>query len=77
MGDRIVTAGGVLGTISRVINDQEVEVQIAEGVKVRVVRSTISSVIAKTEPVAAKETPANEPDPEPEAEPKKRRGLLK
>ena len=49
-GDKIVTAGGVIGQITRVINDDEVEVQIAEGVKVRIVKSTVSTVIAKSEP---------------------------
>jgi preprotein translocase subunit YajC len=49
-GDKVVTAGGVIGQVTRVINDDEIEVQVAEGVKVRVVRSTISTVISKTEP---------------------------
>ena len=49
-GDKIVTAGGVIGQITRVINDDEVEVQIAEGVKVRIVKTTISTVLAKSEP---------------------------
>ncbi len=51
-GDKIVTAGGVIGQISRVINDDEVEVQIAEGVKVRIIKSTISTVLAKSEPAS-------------------------
>ena len=49
-GDKVVTAGGVIGQVTRVINDDAIEVQVAEGVKVRVVRSTISTVISKTEP---------------------------
>ncbi|HVJ51321.1 MAG TPA: preprotein translocase subunit YajC [Aliidongia sp.] len=49
-GDKIVTAGGIVGTVSKVIDDNEVEVQIAEAVKVRVIRSTISTVLARTEP---------------------------
>ncbi len=49
-GDKIVTAGGVIGTVSKVIDDSEVEVQIAESVRVRIVRSTISTVLARTEP---------------------------
>jgi preprotein translocase subunit YajC len=52
-GDRVVTAGGLIGTISKVEGD-EAQIDIAEGVRVRVVRSTISSVITKPEPVAAK-----------------------
>jgi preprotein translocase subunit YajC len=53
-GDRVVTGGGIIGTIAKVVNDEEVAVEIADGVRVRVARSTIASVLAKTEPVAAK-----------------------
>lgn len=49
-GDRIVTAGGLLGTISRVVSDSELLVEVAEGVKVRVVRGTIAEVLTKPEP---------------------------
>jgi preprotein translocase subunit YajC len=55
-GDRIVTAGGIIGTVAKVVNDNEVAVDIAENVRVRVVRSTITQVLAKTEPAARKET---------------------
>ena len=54
-GDRIVTGGGILGTVNRVVNDSEVEVDIASGVRVRLVRSTIASVLAKPDPAAARE----------------------
>jgi len=49
-GDRVVTAGGLVGTVSKVVSDTELQVEIAEGVKVRVVRGTISEVLSKTEP---------------------------
>lgn len=49
-GDQIVTQGGVIGKVSKVKDDNEVEVEIADGVKVRVVRSTITQVLSKTEP---------------------------
>ncbi len=52
-GDRIVTAGGIIGTVTRVGADDEVIVEIAEGVRVRVVRSTVTTVLAKTEPARA------------------------
>jgi len=48
-GDRIVTAGGVIGTITRVNSDTEITVEISEGVRVKVVRAMVSDVIAKTE----------------------------
>src|SRR5947207_1536234 len=54
-GDRVVTGGGMLGTVNRVVNDNEVEVDIASGVRVRLVRSTIASVLAKPDPAAARE----------------------
>lgn len=49
-GDQIVTQGGLIGKVSKVKDDKEVEVEIADGVKVRVVRATISQVLNKTEP---------------------------
>ena len=49
-GDQVVTQGGLIGKVSKVKDDNEVEVELAEGVKVRVVRSTIAQVLSKTEP---------------------------
>lgn len=49
-GDRVVTGGGILGTVTKVVSDTELVVQIAEAVKVRVARATISEVLSKTEP---------------------------
>jgi preprotein translocase subunit YajC len=54
-GDRVVTGGGIIGTVSRIISGEEVVVDIAEGVRVRVLRSTITSVLAKPDPTAARE----------------------
>jgi preprotein translocase subunit YajC len=54
-GDRVVTGGGIIGTVAKVGNNDEVLVDVADNVRVRVVRSTISQVLAKTEPVAAKD----------------------
>ena len=55
-GDRVVTSGGIIGTVNKLVNDTEVTVEIAEGVRVRVVRSTITEVLNKPEPVAADKT---------------------
>ena len=52
-GDEIVTAGGLIGKITKVKDDGEVEVELSTGVKVRVVRPTIAQVRSKTEPAAA------------------------
>ena len=50
-GDKVVTGGGIVGAVTKVVDDNEVTVEIADGVKVRVHRELISSVISKTEPV--------------------------
>jgi len=47
-GDRVVTGGGLIGLVTKVINDGEVQIEIAEGVRVRVVRNTITEVLSKT-----------------------------
>jgi preprotein translocase subunit YajC len=59
-GDRVLTSGGILGTVNKVVDDKEVVVEIADGVRVSVLRGAISEIISKTEPVAAKaEKPAD------------------
>ncbi len=52
-GDQIVTGGGLVGKVTKVVDDKEVEVEIAEGVRVRIVRTGISEVRVKGEPVKA------------------------
>lgn len=49
-GDQIVTQGGLIGKVSKIKDDQEIEVEIAENVRVRVIRHTIVQVLNKTEP---------------------------
>jgi preprotein translocase subunit YajC len=51
-GDTVVTGGGLIGKISKVNDTNEVTVELAEGVKVRIVRAMISEVRVKGEPVA-------------------------
>lgn len=43
-GDEVITGGGIRGRVAKV-NEEEVEVEIAQGVKIRVVKSTISQVL--------------------------------
>lgn len=50
-GDQVVTGGGLVGKVTKVIEDSELEVEIAEGVKVRALRSMIADVRSKSEPV--------------------------
>jgi preprotein translocase subunit YajC len=49
-GDEVVTAGGLIGKVTKVKDDHELELELSTGVKVRVVRSTIAQVRSKTEP---------------------------
>ena len=51
-GDQVITQGGIVGKVSKVKEDGEVEVEIADGVKVRVIKSTLASVVSKTEPAS-------------------------
>jgi preprotein translocase subunit YajC len=53
-GDTVVTSGGILGRVSKVTDEgADIEVEIAEGVRVKVIRSMIAEVRAKGEPVKA------------------------
>ncbi|AZV79092.1 preprotein translocase subunit YajC [Parasedimentitalea marina] len=51
-GDQVITQGGLIGKVAKVKDDGEIEVEIADGVKVRVVKGTIAQVLNKTEPAA-------------------------
>jgi preprotein translocase subunit YajC len=51
-GDQVITQGGVVGKVTKVKDDGEVEVEIATGVKVRVIKATLAQVLSKTEPAA-------------------------
>src|ERR1700757_2035025 len=62
-GDRVVTGGGIIGTVARVDNPEEVTVDIADGVRVRVLRGTITSVLAKPDPGAAREAARQKEEP--------------
>ncbi|MBA4788677.1 MAG: preprotein translocase subunit YajC [Pseudomonadota bacterium] len=56
-GDVVVTSGGLVGKVARVVDEAEVELQIADNVKVRQLRAHITTVRSKGEP-AKDETPA-------------------
>ena len=49
-GDQVITQGGIIGKVVKVKDDGELELEIADGVKVRVVQATIARVVSKTEP---------------------------
>ena len=48
-GDEIITAGGIIGTIDRGMEDDRIEVTIGENTKVQIIRSTITSLLKKEE----------------------------
>lgn len=52
-GDTVVTTGGIVGKVTKVTDDPEIEVEIADGVRVKLVRGMISEVRSKGEPVKA------------------------
>ncbi|SFE18010.1 preprotein translocase subunit YajC [Roseivivax sediminis] len=49
-GDQVVTQGGLIGKVVKVKENNELDVELAEGVKVRVVQNTVAQVLSKTEP---------------------------
>lgn len=59
-GDRIMTSGGLIGVIHKVVNDQELQVEIAQNVYVRVARAMVATVLSKTEPASGDSGPVEE-----------------
>jgi preprotein translocase subunit YajC len=51
-GDQVVTGGGMLGKVTKVVDETTVQVELAEGVRVKVISSTLSDVLSKGAPVA-------------------------
>jgi len=49
-GDNVVTAGGIVGKVARIIDGDKAEIQISDDVTIQVIKSTISQVLSKTEP---------------------------
>ena len=50
-GDKVITSGGIVGTIERIIDNEKVEVKISDNVNVEVVRATgIQGLVSSTEP---------------------------
>lgn len=78
-GDKVVTAGGLIGTVTKIINDNEAQIELAENVRVKVVRQTIQEVIGKPQPAEGKGKGEEGSKPEPandEPARKKSGGLL-
>lgn len=64
-GDRVVTNGGIFGQVMKV-GDDELNVEIADGVRVKVMRSMVAEVVAKTEPVKGGKSKDSEDEDEDE-----------
>ena len=52
-GDTVITTGGLIGKVTKVIDDNELQVEVGENIKVRILRSGIADVRAKSEPAKA------------------------
>lgn len=50
-GDTVVTTGGLVGKVTKAVDGEDLEVEIAQGVKVKVVRGMVADVRSKSEPV--------------------------
>jgi preprotein translocase subunit YajC len=80
-GDRVVTGGGIIGLVTKVISDNEIQVELAEGVRVRIIKQTITDIVARGESVRGpKEAEDDEkpmlPPPQPAPERKSLLGSL-
>lgn len=50
-GDRVVTGGGIIGLVTKVIGENELQVELAEGVRVRIIKQTITDIVTRGESV--------------------------
>lgn len=50
-GDTVVTSGGLIGKVTKVVDDEQIEIELAEGVRARQLRTMVTEVRAKGEPV--------------------------
>ena len=46
-GDEVITSGGIIGIVDRVLEDETIEVMLADNVKVKIIKSTITSLLKK------------------------------
>ena len=51
-GDVVITGGGIHGKVTKVLDEENCQVEIAENVRIKVVKSTLQTVLSKTEPAA-------------------------
>ncbi|MBX9943958.1 MAG: preprotein translocase subunit YajC [Reyranella sp.] len=80
-GDRVVTGGGIIALVTKVISDNELQVELADGVRVRIIKQTITDILTRGESVrGGKESEEDDkpmlPPPAPAAERKSLLGSL-
>jgi preprotein translocase subunit YajC len=79
-GDRVVTGGGIIGLVTKVIGDNELQVELAEGVRVRIIKGTITDIITRGESVRGGKESEEDDKPllptKAAAEPAERKSLL-
>ena len=59
-GDRVVTASGIIGTVHKVVSDDEVSFEIAEGVRIRILKGAITNLLDKNSSLGKVEEKAEE-----------------
>ena len=57
-GDTVITSGGTVAKVTKVVDDEQLEIEIADGVRIRQLRTMVSEVRAKGEPVKEDAAPA-------------------
>ena len=62
-GDQVVTGGGFLGKVTKVLNDSEIEIELAEGMRVRALKGTLQNIISRGEPSSKEAAAAAETKP--------------
>ncbi len=55
-GDKVVTASGIIGTVHKVISEDEVSFEIAEGVRIRILKSAVTNLLDKSSPLGKNST---------------------
>jgi preprotein translocase subunit YajC len=79
-GDRVVTGGGIIGLVTKVIGDNELQVELAEGVRVRIIKGTVTDIITRGESVRGSKESDEDDKPllpsKPAAEAGERKSLL-
>ena len=76
-GDRVVTGGGIIGLVTKVIGDNELQVELADGVRVRIIKGTITDILTRGESVrGAKDADEDDKPMLPPAAASERKSLL-